>query len=93
MRAAQHAEKALRSTSIDDENALEDMTAMIEDVTRKHDLIRSELASYGFSVPLGHTTEVTQAVGLGQDGRKMAWERQIGDIKEACVEVLLLHTF
>jgi hypothetical protein len=68
------------------------MTALIEDVTRKHDLLRTELPAYGFSVPHGHTASLTQALGKGQEGRKMAFERLLGDVKEACVEVLLQTT-
>jgi hypothetical protein len=92
MRAAQSAEQALRTTNVSDEEAMERMTALIEDVTRKHDLLRTELPAYGFSVPHGHTASLTQALGKGQEGRKMAFERLLGDVKEACVEVLLQIT-
>jgi hypothetical protein len=87
MRAAQHAEQVLRTTNINDEDAVDGMTALIEQVARKHDGIRNEMASHGVTVPVAPSPDMSQA--LGPTGRRMAMERQIGDIKEACVQVLL----
>jgi hypothetical protein len=92
MRAAQHAEKLLRTTNVNDETALEGMSALIDDVARKHEGIRKEMASHGLSAPIALTGGMSQTLGDSQGGRRMVFERQIGDIKEACVQVLLLHT-
>lgn len=88
MRAAQHAEKVLRTTNVNDDDAVEGMTSLIDEVARKHDGIRNEMASHGVTVPIAPTTDMSQSLGGGHGGRRMAFERQIGDIKEACVQVL-----
>jgi hypothetical protein len=88
MRSAQHAEQVLRTTDINDEDAVEGMTALMDEVLRKHDGIRNEMASHGVTVPMAPTADLSQA--MGPTGRRMAFERQIGDIKEACVQVLQL---
>lgn len=89
MRAAQHAEKVLRTTNVNDDDAVDGMTALIDEVSRKHDGVRNEMASHGVTVPIAPTTDISQSLGGGQGGRRMGFERQIGDIKEACVQVLL----
>jgi hypothetical protein len=91
MRAAQHAEKVLRTTNVNDDDAVEGMSQLIEEVVRKHDGIRSEMAQHGVTVPIAPTTDMSQSLGAGQGGRRMAFERQIGDIKEACVQVQHLN--
>lgn len=90
MRAAQHAEKVLRTTNVNDDDAVDGMSALIDEVARKHDGVRNEMASHGVTVPIAPTTDISQSLGGGQGGRRMAFERQIGDIKEACVQVRLL---
>lgn len=87
MRAAQHAEKVLRTTNVNDDDAVDGMSALIDEVARKHDGVRNEMASHGVTVPIAPTTDMSQTLAGGQGGRRMAFERQIGDIKEACVQV------
>lgn len=90
MRAAQHAEKVLRSTDIGDEDAADGMTQLIDDVTKKHDNIRHEMGQLGVTVPISHTAGLSEALTTGAGtgaGRRMQFERQIVDIKEACVQL------
>lgn len=90
MRAAQHAEKVLRSTDIGDEDAADGMTQMIDEVTKKHDNIRHEMGQLGVTVPISHTAGLSEALTTGAGtgaGRRMQFERQIVDIKEACVQL------
>lgn len=90
MRAAQHAEKVLRSTDIGDEDAADGMTQLIDEVAKKHDMVRHEMGQLGVTVPISQTAGLSEALTTGAGtsaGRRMQFERQIVDIKEACVQL------
>lgn len=87
MRAAKHAEKMLRTTNVHDDDAVEGMSQLIEEVSRKHDVVRTEMAQLGVTIPIAQTAGMSEALNSTTGGRRMQFERQIGDIKEACVQV------
>jgi hypothetical protein len=86
MRAAQHAEKMLRTTNGNDDDAVEGMSYLIDEVSRKHDVVRAEMAQLGVTIPIAQTAGMSEALNT-TGGRRMQYERQLGDIKEACVQV------
>ena len=84
LRMANKAQQKLQHGD-DDEDTVGGITQLIEEAMNKHEQVRHEMGSHGVTVPMSTavTDSLSTALHTGT-GQRMAMERQVGDIQEAC---------
>lgn len=84
LRMANKAQQKLQQGD-DDEDTVGGITQLIEEAMGKHEQVRNEMGSHGVTMPMSTAvTDNLSSVLHAGTGQRMAMERQVGDIQEAC---------